>query len=144
MVESSRRPESAERAFWSWIGFWVQFLLLGLCVVLGAFVASNAAEPGDYAAGLVLVVSASAFAFLRLKQSFDDRPRGFGDFLFVDSMPGLVVIVPLFVVLAAAGLIIARAWRYGSLHDGGIALFVFSGFVLFLDIRQVFERMRSR
>ena len=76
MAESSRKPESAERVFWSWVEFWVQFLGLGLCVVLGAFVASSAAEPGDYAAGIVLILAASALAFLRLKQSFDQQPRG--------------------------------------------------------------------
>ena len=40
MAETSREPEAAERAFWSWLGFWVLFLVLGMCVVLGAFAAS--------------------------------------------------------------------------------------------------------
>ena len=41
MVETSREPEPAEHAFWSWLGFWVQFLVLGLFVVIGAFAASR-------------------------------------------------------------------------------------------------------
>ena len=143
MVENGREPEVADRAFWSWLGFWVQFLVLGICVVLGAFAASGAEEPGDYGAGIVLIICALALAFLRLKQSFDGRPSGLGNFLLVDSFAGLAVVVPLFAVIGIAGLFLALAWPYGSLHDVGIALFVFSGVIVFLDIKQVFDRMGS-
>jgi hypothetical protein len=143
MVETSREPEAAERAFWWWLGFWVQFLLLGLAVVIGAFAASGAEGPGDYAAGMVLILAAVALAFLRLKQRFDERPLGWGRFLLVDTMASLVVAIPLFVIIGLAGLFIANAWPYGSLHDGGIALFVVSGVIVFLDIKQVFDNINS-
>lgn len=142
MADSARKPETAERAFWSWIGFWFQFLILGLCVVLGAFTASGDAEAGDYAVGIVLILSAAALGFLRLKQVFDQRPARFGDFLLIDNMAGLAVVVPVFVVIGLAGLFIARAWPGGSLHDAGIALFVFSGLLVFFDIVRVLDRAR--
>jgi hypothetical protein len=144
MVETSREPEPAEGAFWSWLGFWVQFLLLGLCVAIGAFAASAAEEPGNYAAGIVLLLGAAALAFLRLKQRFDDGLLGWSDFLFVDNMTSLVVVIPVFVIIGLAGLFMASAWSFGSLHDGGIALFVVSGLIVFLDIKRVFDRSNSR
>ena len=140
MVESGQKPETAERAFWSWIAFWLQFVILAVCVVLGAFMASGDAEPGDYAVGIVLILSAGGLGFLRLKQSFDQPPAKLGDFLLVDNVAGLTVIIPLFVVVGLAGLFIARAWPGGSLHDAGIALFVFSGLIVFFDIIRVLER----
>jgi hypothetical protein len=143
MVENGREPEAADRAFWSWLGFWVQFLVLGICIVLGAFAASGAEEPGDYAAGIVLIICALALALLRLKQSFDGWPSGLSNFLLVDNFAGLAVVIPLFAVIGIAGLFLAQAWLYGSLHDAGIALFVFSGVIVFLDIKQVFDRMGS-
>ncbi|MBV8120855.1 MAG: hypothetical protein JO081_13070 [Alphaproteobacteria bacterium] len=143
MVESSREPDTAARAFWLWLGFWVQFLVLAVCVVLGAFAASNAAQPGDYAAGLVLIVSALTLAFLRLRQSFDQQYGGPRNFLFVENMASLALVVPIFVVVGLAGLFVARAWPNGSLHDGGITLFIASGVIVFLDIKQVFDRTTS-
>ena len=140
MVESGQKPETAERAFWSWIGFWLQFLILGVCVVLGAFIASGDAEPGDYAVGIILILSAAALAFLRLKQVFDQTPARFGDFLSVDNVAGLAVVVPVFVVIGLAGLFIARANPGGSLHDAGIALFVFSGVLVFFNVVRVLDR----
>lgn len=140
MVESSQKPQTAERAFWSWIGFWLQFIVLAVCVVLGGFTASGDAEPGDYAVGIVLVLSAAALGFLRLKQNFDQPPARFGDFLLVDNVAGLAVIVPVFVVIGLAGLFIARSWPAGSLHDAGISLFVFSGVLVFFDIVRVLDR----
>lgn len=143
MVETSRSPEPAEQGFWSWLGFWVQFLLLGLCVVIGAFSASGAEQPGDYAAGIVLMLTALALAFLRLKQRFDHGPPGWRDCLFVDNMASLTVAIPLFAVIGLAGLFIAAAWPYGSLHDAGLGLFVVSGVIVFFDIKHVFDRMNS-
>jgi hypothetical protein len=143
MVDNGREPEVADRAFWSWLGFWVQFLVLAICLVLGAFAASGADEPGDYAAGTILIICALGLGFLRLKQSFDGLPSGLSNFLLVDNLAGLAVVIPLFAVIGIAGLFLAQAWPYGSLHDAGIALFVFSGVIVFLDIKQVFDRMGS-
>lgn len=144
MAETSREPETAERAFWSWIGFWVQFALLGLCVVIGAFAASGAERPGDYGAGVVLILCALALAFLRLKQRFDGGTGNWREFLLVDNMASLTIAIPLFVVIGLAGLFVAAGWREGALHDAGIGLFVVSGVIVFLDIKRVFDRIDGR
>jgi hypothetical protein len=143
MVESRRRLDPAARGFWSWLGFWVQFLVLAACVVFGAFAASDAEESGNYAAGMVLILSALALAFFRLKQAFDQDAGGPRNLLLVDNMASLAVVVPIFVVIGIAGLFIAQAWPDSSLHDAGITLFIASGVIAFLDIKQVFDRMNS-
>jgi hypothetical protein len=144
MAQTGREPEPAERGFWSWLGFWVQFLLLGLCVVIGAFAASGAAEPGDYAAGVVLILAALALAFLRLKARFDGAPPGWRSFVLVGNMASLVVAIAVFVVVGLAGLFVASGWPFGSLHIAGVALFAVSGVIVFLDLKQVFDRIDSR
>ena len=76
MAETSRRPEPGDPAFWSWLGFWAQFVVLGLCVVIGAFAASQAASPGDYGSGIVLILGALALAFLAAEAAVRRRrPR---------------------------------------------------------------------
>lgn len=143
MAETSRRPERGDPAFWSWLGFWAQFVVLGLCVVIGAFAASHAASPGDYGSGIVLILGALALAFLRLKRRFDGGAAGWRDFLLVDDMTNLTVAIPLFAVIGLAGLFVARAWPDGSLHDAGLGLFVVSGVIVFLNIKRVFDRINS-
>jgi len=143
MAETSREPEPAEGAFWSWVGFWVQFFVLGLFVVIGAFAASECRGPGDYVSGMLLIFVALALAFLRLKRWFDGGASGWGNFLFVDDMKNLTVTIPIFAVIGLAGLFIARAWPFGSLHYGGLGLFVVSGVIIFLDIERVFDRLNS-
>ena len=144
MVETRQEPESAERAFWSWLGFWVQFALLGLCVVIGGFAASAAERPGDYSAGVVLILSALALAFLRLKQRFDGDAGNWRAFLLVDNITSLTAVIPLFVVFGLAGLFVAAGWPDGALHDAGIGLFVVSGIIVFFDIKRVFDRIDNR
>jgi uncharacterized membrane protein len=143
MAETSRGPEPGERAFWPWLGFWVQLIVLGLFVVIGAFCASESREPGDYASGMLLIVGALALAFLRLKRRFDGGGPGWRDFLFVDDMISLAIAIPLFTVIGLAGLFIASAWPDGSLHDAGLGLFVVSGVIIFLDIKTVYDRINS-
>ena len=41
-------PDNAERAFWSWLGFWLQILVLGVLAINGAFAASAADRPGEF------------------------------------------------------------------------------------------------
>ncbi len=144
MAETSRGPEPAERAFWSWLGFWLQFVILGLLAVIGAFAASAAQGSGDYACGILLILGALTLAFLRLKQRFDGGPLGWREFLLVDDMTNLAVAIPLFTVIGLAGLFVAASWPYGSLHAAGLGLFVVSGLIVFLDIKRVFDRANSR
>ena len=47
-METRPAPDKAECAFWSWLGFWLQILVLGVLAIIGAFAASTADRPGDY------------------------------------------------------------------------------------------------
>jgi hypothetical protein len=143
MDETGRTPEDAERAFWSWLGFWVQFLILGLLAVIGAFIASEDARPGDYLCGILLSLGAIAIAFLRLKHRLDGRALSWGGFLLVDDMTNLAIVIPLFVLIGLAGLFIGRAWESGAMHAAGVGLFVVSGIIVFLNIKHVFDNMDS-
>jgi len=143
MDETSRTPDDAEYAFWSWLGFWLQFLILGVLAVDGAFVASRGERPGDYACGMLLGLGAVALAFLRLKHQLDGGASDWGDFLLVDDMRGLAIVIPLFAIIGLAGLFTAHAWEGGAMHAAGVALFIASGAIIFLDIKRVFDRMAS-
>ncbi len=141
MNETGATPDSAERAFWSWLGFWGQFLVLGLFAVIGAFVASADARPGDYQCGALLSLCAIALGFLRLKHGLDGGAPGWATFLLVDDMKSLALVIPLFVVIGLAGLFLAHAWGTGAMHAAGVGLFGISGVIVFLDIKNVFDRM---
>jgi hypothetical protein len=143
MDQTGQIPDEAERAFWSWLGFWIQFLILAVLAVIGAFVASDDERPGDYLCGLLLSLAAVALAFLILKHRLDGGGSGWGTFLLVDDMKNLALAIPLFAVIGLAGLFIARAWEIGAMHDAGLGLFVASGVIVFLDIKHVFDRMNS-
>jgi hypothetical protein len=134
-------PDNAERAFWSWLGFWLEILVLGVLGIVGAFAASAADRPGDYTCGMALSLGAIALAFLRLKRRLDGNGSGWADFLLVDNMWNLALVIPLFTVLGLAGLFVAHAWENGAMHAAGIALFVVSGAIIFLDMKHVFDRM---
>ena len=141
MTDAPRTPDSAERAFWSWLGFWLQILVLGVLAIIGAFAASGAERPGDYTCGMVLSLAAIALAFLRLKHRLDGNGSGWADLLLVGDMWNLALVIPLFTVIGLAGLFIAHAWEEGAMHSAGIALFIVSGAIIFLDMKHVFDRM---
>jgi hypothetical protein len=143
MDETSHPPDDTGRAFWAWLGFWAQFLVLGLLAVIGAFAASEDERPGYYPCGLMLSLGAVALAFLRLKQRFDGGPASWAALLLVDDMRNLALAIPLFTLIGLAGLFIAHAWESGSLHAAGLGLFVASGVIAFLDIKHVFDRTNS-
>jgi len=141
MNEPGARPDNPERAFWSWLGFWSQFLVLGVLAVIGAFVASADQRPGDYQCGLLLSIAAIALGFLRLKHQLDGGAPGWDNFLLVDDMKGLALVIPLFVVIGLAGLFLAHAWESGAMHAAGVGLFGASGVIVFLDIKNVFDHL---
>ncbi len=136
-----QKPDTAERAFWSWLGFWLQILVLGVLAIVGAFAASAADRPGDYTCGMALTLGAIALAFWRLKRRLDGDEFGWADFLLVGDMWNLALVIPLFTVIGLAGLFIAHAWAAGAMHSAGIALFIVSGAIIFLDMKHVFDRM---
>ena len=133
-------PDTAERAFWSWLGFWLEILVLGVLAIVGAFAASAADRPGDYTCGMALSLGTIALAFLRLKRRLDGNGSDWADFLLVGDMWNLALVIPLFAVIGLAGLFIAHAWESGAMHTAGIALFIVSGAIIFLDMKQVFDR----
>jgi hypothetical protein len=143
MDETGRIRDEAERAFWSWLGFWLQLLVLGILALVGAFFASGAARPGDYGCGLVLMFGAIALAFLRLKTRLDGSEPSWRNFLLVENMWNLAIVIPLFAVIGLAGLFVAHAWESGGLHAAGVALFVVSGLIIFLNIKHVFDHKDS-
>ena len=143
MDETGQIPDQAEHAFWLWLGFWIQFLILAVLAVIGAFVASEDARPGDYLCGMLLSLAAVALAFLRLKHRLDGGASGWGTFLLVDDMTHLALVIPLFAIIGLAGLFIAHAWESGAMHAAGLGLFVVSGAIIFLNIKRVFDRMAS-
>ena len=143
MDDTGRIPDEAEHAFWSWLGFWIQFLILAVLTVIGAFVASDDERPGDYLCGLLLSLAAVALGFLRLKHRFDGGVSGWSAFLLIDDMKNLALAIPLFAVIGLVGLFVARAWESGAMHAAGLGLFVASGVIIFLDIKHVFDRMNS-
>ena len=78
MNQSDAGSTREEAGFGAWLGFWAQFVVLGLLAVLGAFFASGDGAPGEYACGLILSMAAIAMAFLRLKTWFDAGATGWG------------------------------------------------------------------
>ena len=82
-------------------------------------------------------------ACLRLKQQLDGSASGWSGFLLVDDMKNLALAVPLFTIVGLAGLFIAHAWEDGAMHAAGLALFIASGVIVFLNIKRVFDRMDS-
>ena len=82
-------------------------------------------------------------AFLRLKQRLDGVASGWSAFLLVEDMRNLALAVPLFTIVGLAGLFVAHAWEDGAMHAAGLALFVASGVMVFLDIKHVYDRMDS-
>jgi hypothetical protein len=141
MTEMPPTPDTAETVFWSWLGFWLQILVLGVLAIIGAFTASAADRPGDYACGMALTLAAIALAFLRLKNELDGKGSRWDDILLVGDMWNLALVIPLFTVIGLAGLFIAHAWADGAMHSAGIALFIVSGAIIFLDMKHVFDRM---
>jgi hypothetical protein len=139
MDDSAASPQHWGQDYWAWVRFWAQFVILGALAILGLAIAGSGA-PGDDAAGLLLTFAAIALAFMRLKLWFDGGVTGWMAFLFVDTPRGLLVVIPLFVVIALAGLFIG-AGASGSLRNAGIALFIASGVVIFLSLKRVFDNL---
>jgi uncharacterized membrane protein YhaH (DUF805 family) len=139
MDDSAASPQHWGQDYWAWVGFWAQFVILGALAILGLAIAGSGA-PGNDATGLLLTFAAIALAFMRLKLWFDGGATGWMAFLFVDTPRGLLVVIPLFVVIALAGLFIS-AGGSGSLRNAGIALFVASGAVIFLSLKRVFDNL---
>lgn len=135
-------PPAGELGLCAWIGFWAELVVLAAVAVLGAFFAGADDAPGDATCGLVLALAAIALAFLRLKRRFDGGAAcDWGNFLLVDDVPNLVLVIVVFVVLALGGLFVAAAYDQGGLHNAGVALFVASGLVVFLSLKHVFDNL---
>ncbi len=141
-MQQSGGAEPDQMGYGGWIAFWVQLALLVFAVVLGAFFASECREPGDYAAGLILIVASLALAFLRIKARFDaGAPAAAFAALLVDDMANLVAVIVIFTLLGLAGLFVTAGFAQGGLHDSGIAMFLVSGLAVFLSLKHVFDNI---
>jgi hypothetical protein len=136
--ERSAVSEETQQRPLPWFGFWLPLFVAAALAVIGAFVAGRGGQPDDYACGFVLFLAAVAFAFLWLKRRLDGGDAGWGGFLLVDDMKNLAFVVPMFTIIGVFGLFLGAAHE-GSLHDAGVALFVVSGVIIFLDIKHVFD-----
>jgi hypothetical protein len=137
-----RRPSARE--FWSWFGFWGQFVGLGLVAAIGGLFAGESTDSDDSACGLLLMVAAIVLAFIRLKDHFDGRAAGWSETLFVDTMPNLTLAIVLFAILGLLGLVTAAEAEHGALHNAGVALFVVAVFAVFLNMKRVFDTAEMR
>ena len=144
MLQSTERSDGLGREYWSWFGFWAEFVVLGLLAILGAYFASQGGRPGDYVSGLTLSVTAIAFAFLRLKLRLDGAPVEWSRSLLVGDMRNLALAIAVFTALGLAGLFIAAGAQEGSLYLAGVALFVASGLIVFLSLKNVFDNLDRR
>ena len=59
-------------------------------------------------------------------------------------MRNLALAIAVFTALGLAGLFVAAGSEEGSLHIAGIALFLTSGLVVFLDLKNVFDTLDRR
>lgn len=150
-MESGHHPASANSApdgsggeYWSWFGFWAEFVVLGLLAIAGAYFASQGGRPGDYTAGLILSLTTIALAFFRLKLRLDGMPGDWAGSLLVDDLRNLMLAIVVFTALGLAGLFVAAGSEEGSLHIAGVALFVTSGLVVFLSLKNVFDNLDRR
>ncbi|HTQ34065.1 MAG TPA: hypothetical protein VMI30_07845 [Stellaceae bacterium] len=141
MNTSAPSPQPEDQGLAPWFAFWGQFVVLTGLAILGLFVGSDG-EPGDYVTGLMLTIGAILLAFLRLKASFDGTSGDWTSFLFVDRPGQLVVVIPLFTIIALGGLFVAAA-EPGSLQDAGVALFIACGLIIFLSLKRVFDKLDS-
>ena len=144
MLQSNGRSDGLGREYWSWFGFWAEFVVLGLLAIAGAYFASHGGERGDYTAGLILSLTAIALAFFRLKLRLDGMSRDWAGSLLVDDLRNLVLAIVVFAAVGLAGLFVAAGSGEGSLHIAGVALFVTSGLVVFLSLKNVFDTLDRR
>ncbi|HTT79196.1 MAG TPA: hypothetical protein VMF86_05910 [Stellaceae bacterium] len=128
----------------AWIAFWVQVAVLALLAILGAFFASAAFDPGNYACGLILTIAAILLLLLCIKGYFDGNPLYFGGFLLVDDMPNLVLAIVVFVALGLGGVFTAASVGGGGLYVAGVALFAVSALAILLSMRCVFDNLDRR
>jgi hypothetical protein len=142
--QSNERSDGLGQEYWSWFGFWAEFVVLGLLAIIGAYFAGQGGGPGDYAAGLILSLTAIALAFFRLKLRLDGGPADWSRSLLVDDMRNLALAIAVFAMLGLAGLFIAAGTQEGSLHIAGVALFVTSGLIVFLSLKNVFDTLDRR
>jgi len=142
MDSTPTSPQHADEGLRPWFGFWAQFVVLGALAIVGLYVGSDG-QPGDYATGLMLTIGAILLAFLRLKSWFDGTSADWTSFLLVDKPAHLVVVIPLFTVIALGGLFVA-AGEPGTLQSAGVALFIVSGLIIFLSLKRVFDKLDAR
>lgn len=140
----SHGQEATELDFGDWFAFWIELIVLGLCVVLGAVFASADAIPGDYACGLILALAAIGLGLLRIKARFDGVGSSCAELRLVDDWPSLGAVIVVFTILGLGGAIVAAGVGTGGLYSGGVALFVVSWLVVLGSMKHVFDKAEGR
>lgn len=143
-ARSRAADERAAAGVGPWVAFWAQLAVLAFLAIFGAFAASAAVEPGDYACGLILTITAMLLLFLCTKGYFDGNPLVLGDFLLVDDIANLVLAIVVFVALGVAGIVTAASVAGGGLYVGGVTLFAVSVLAILLSMKRVFDNLDHR
>lgn len=146
MVQSSSPPQPPvgmpkpdEPGYSDWLLYWVELAVLILLALTGAFVAADG-HTGDYVCGLALLFMSLALAMLRIKRRFDGEPPDWKSFFLVDSWPGLITALIVFLGIALIGVFVAAAEEGGVLYPAGLALVGSSAVAVFLSLKNVFDR----
>jgi hypothetical protein len=139
------KPGSGDdpRLFWSWLRFWVEMAVLAVLAIGGAFFASAGGPPGAYTCGLMLAAAAFVLAVLLVKRRLDGAPDDLASLMLVEDMRSLALVIPLFTLIALAGIFIARAFLAGPLYLFGIGLFGASVLAILLEIKHVFDSIEQ-
>ena len=115
------------------------YVFLALAGVYGLFTASEAGDGPTYAAGLGLFILAALLIAVRLKLQFDGSEVGFLLPMVIERLDSLLVAIAVLTVLGLGGFILAAAVG-GALYGIGLALFVVSALIIFLEIKRYFDR----
>jgi hypothetical protein len=135
---------TARREAAAGLRLWGEFAILAILIVIGVWFGGQGAAPGDSTTGLVLSLCAGLLLLLRLKYRLDGASPGWGNFMLVDNLTNLILVIVLFALLALVGLFVAAGDPTGSWHDAGVALFVVCGILVLLHIKHVFDAAETR
>lgn len=125
---------------WRWLAPWLLGALLVLAALLGCFAASRAPDEGGYVMGLVTAGLALLVLAWRVKRAADGAGSLATLPVLVDEATALVVLVGLLTLLAIAGLLFAAHASDGTVEAMGYALFGFSLFFAFWNLKHYFDR----
>lgn len=132
------RPVAAGEV-WRLIAPGLGYVFLAAAAILGLFTASGATDSGTYYSGLATFALAVIIAAVRMKLQLDGRETGFLLPVTAASSDALVVTIALLAVLGLFGVVLAASVG-GDVYSIGLALFVISAALIFLEMKRYFDR----